>query len=133
MIPSSHFKPNKILLTGCCGFIGSNFLDFLFKMEEAVEIVNIDCLTYAANLNHLDVSIISKKYKFVQEDIRNHKKLDEIFRDFKPDTVINFAAESHVDNSIDNPSIFIETNVNGTLNLLNLFQIWYFPFRSSKY
>tara|TARA_Y100001980_G_C14552806_1_gene337392 strand:+ start:978 stop:1982 length:1005 start_codon:yes stop_codon:yes gene_type:complete len=108
----------KILITGGCGFIGSNFIDYLFSNQQVSEVFNIDCLTYAGNLQNLVKYKDDMRYKFIREDLRNVDKVSEIIRDLRPDAIVNFAAESHVDRSITNPNIFTETNIIGTQNLL---------------
>ena len=107
------------LVTGGAGFIGSNFIHSLLKDNDA-SIINFDLLTYAGNLENLK-SLSDKfgaRYKFVHGDLKDTKLLIEIFDKSNPDYVVNFAAESHVDRSISNPNLFIETNVLGTANLL---------------
>ena len=109
-----------VLITGGAGFIGSNLiLHFLKKYPDYI-ILNVDCLTYASNLNNLEGVESYSNYHFINCDIRDKIKLESIFKEFNPKGVIHLAAESHVDNSIENPNIFAETNVLGTLNLLNL-------------
>tara|TARA_B100000287_G_scaffold416192_1_gene450578 strand:+ start:275 stop:1300 length:1026 start_codon:yes stop_codon:yes gene_type:complete len=109
-----------ILITGGAGFIGSNLiLHFLKKYPEYI-ILNVDCLTYASNLENLELTKSYNNYHFINCDIRNRTQLEDIFKEFNPQGIIHLAAESHVDNSISNPNIFAETNVIGTLNLLNL-------------
>ncbi len=107
----------KILVTGCAGFIGSNFLHWILEAEPDVEITNVDALTYAGNLENI-VSILNHpRHKFVKGDIRN---FDTVFGLIEgKDMVINFGAESHVDRSIMGPQAFIETNINGTFNVLH--------------
>jgi len=105
----------KILVTGGAGFIGSNFI---LKYISKNIILNYDKLTYAGNLNNL-VSIQNhKNYSFVNGDIKNKQTVNKVILSFKPDAIINFAAESHVDRSIDGPQDFIETNILGTFILL---------------
>lgn len=117
---STKYK-KVILITGGAGFIGSNYLNKFVSKYKNYLFVNVDILTYAANLKNIKVRF-AKNYKFERIDIRNITKLDKIFRKYKPTDIIHFAAESHVDFSIQNPSIFIETNINGTHNLLFLAQ-----------
>src|SRR3989344_710633 len=113
-------KYNKrIIVTGCAGFIGSNYLNYAVRTYPHYRFVNVDALTYAGRLANIDVSK-AKNYSFVKADIRNLAAMERIFRKHKPTHVIHFAAESHVDVSIKNPDIFIETNVVGTHNLLIL-------------
>ena len=109
----------KILVTGGAGFIGSNFVKYILKEHPDYKIVNLDLLTYAGNLENLKDVENNPNYKFIKGDIRNREVVENIFKDTKISGVIHFAAESHVDNSIINPNIFVETNVLGTLNLLN--------------
>jgi len=110
-----------ILVTGGAGFIGSNYLNKFVPKYKDYFFVNIDALTYAANLKNIKVDSYAN-YKFERADIRRIKDLESIFLKYKLTDVINFAAESHVDFSIQNPSIFVETNINGTHNLLFLSQ-----------
>src|SRR3990167_7628834 len=113
-------KYNKrIIVTGGAGFIGSNYLNYAVRTYPHYRFVNVDALTYAGRLANIDVSK-AKNYSFVKADIRNLAAMERIFRKHKPTHVIHFAAESHVDVSIKNPDIFIETNVVGTHNLLIL-------------
>ncbi len=109
----------KILVTGGAGFIGSNFIYLLLEERPEWNIVCIDCLTYAANFHTLNKALESENFKFYKEDIRNRKGVFKIFEIEKPDIVVNFAAESHVDRSIENPSIFLETNILGTQVLMD--------------
>ena len=106
-----------ILVTGGAGFIGSNFiLNFIENSEELI--VNFDKLTYAGNVNNLSPLISNDNYKFIQGDIVNQPLLKGIIDEYAPRAIINFAAESHVDRSIDGPNSFIETNILGTFSLL---------------
>ncbi len=109
----------NILVTGGAGFIGSNFIPYFLDKYEDYKIINLDLLTYAGSLENLKEVENSIRYKFIKGDICNKDLVEFIFREYDIRGVIHFAAESHVDNSIKNPSIFIETNVNGTFNLLN--------------
>ena len=110
----------KYLLTGCCGFIGSNFIHYMLKKYTDIEIYNIDALTYAGNLANLNDITKDTRYHFIKGDIGNKKLVDKLFNENDFDYVINFAAESHVDRSIKNPEIFVKTNIMGTVNLLNI-------------
>ncbi len=112
-----------MLVTGGCGFIGTNFIRYLLeKSEFEGRVVNVDCLTYAGNPDNLrDVEKnFPERYVFVKTDICDKESLDRIFIDYRIDTVCHFAAESHVDRSIVNPDAFIQTNIVGTFNLLEL-------------
>ncbi len=110
-----------ILITGGAGFIGSNFIHFLLNSRPDLHIINIDLLTYAGNLENLgSISDRQKdRYTFYREDIRDEKAMKRIFSDHRPEFVINFAAESHVDRSIHSAVPFISTNVMGTQVLLD--------------
>ncbi len=119
-------KNNKtILLTGCAGFIGSNFVPYFLDKYPEYNLVNIDLLTYAGDLENLKECENNPRYKFIKGDICNRELIEFIFNEYDISGVIHFAAESHVDNSIKNPSIFIETNVNGTFTLLDVaYKYW---------
>lgn len=108
------------LVTGGAGFIGSNFILYMLKKyKEAVTIINVDCLTYAGNLENLKEVESLPNYKFLKIDICDKEAILDIFKTYDIDYVVHFAAESHVDRSIRNPEVFVNTNVLGTLNLLN--------------
>jgi len=109
-----------ILVTGCAGFIGSNFVPYFLKKYENYLIINLDLLTYAGDLNNLAEVEKNPNYKFIKGDICNRDLVEFIFTEYDIQGVIHFAAESHVDNSIKNPGVFIETNVNGTFTLLDV-------------
>jgi len=108
----------NILVTGCAGFIGSNFVPYFLDKYPNYHIVNLDLLTYAGNLDNLKECENSTRYKFIKGDICNRELVEFIFTEYNIKGVIHFATESHVDNSIKNPEIFIQTNVNGTFTLL---------------
>ena len=108
---------NKIILTGGAGFIGSHLAKLLIKENYHIHI--IDSLTYAANYESIKTLESSDNFSFSKIDISKYDKIKDIFYNFKPDAVFHLAAESHVDNSILNPGLFIQTNVLGTYNLLN--------------
>jgi len=106
-----------ILVTGAAGFIGSNFVhSWLKECQEGV--LSYDSLTYAGNLKNLSSLEYNKNHLFINGDISDAKKLSKVLLDYKPRAIINFAAETHVDRSIEDPRIFFETNVMGTYNLL---------------
>ena len=108
------------LVTGGAGFIGSNFVNYMLKKYDDVKIVNVDCLTYAGNLENLKDVENNKNYKFVKANICDRAAIRKVFLEDDIDYVVNFAAESHVDRSIKDPEIFVESNVKGTVNLLNV-------------
>lgn len=108
----------KLLVTGGAGFIGSNFIRHILKEHPDWHVVNLDKLTYAGNLANLKDVEADPRYSFVKGDIANRELVDKLFREGKFDVVVNFAAESHVDRSILDPSPFIETNIKGTQVLL---------------
>jgi len=107
-----------ILVTGGAGFIGGNFVNLMLG-EHDVRVVNLDKLTYAGNLDTLAPLAGNPRHVFVQGDIGDRALVSRLLRDYEVDAVVNFAAESHVDRSIDGPAAFIETNVVGTFNLLD--------------
>lgn len=109
----------KILVTGGAGFIGSNFVYYELDNYPNDEVICLDKLTYASNLETLEVAMKNPKFKFVKGDIADRAFVDELFASEKPDVVVNFAAESHVDRSIENPEIFLQTNVIGTSVLMD--------------
>ena len=108
----------KYLITGCAGFIGSNFVYYMLKKYDDILLVNLDKLTYAGNLENLKGAEGDSRHVFVQGDICDRVLVEKLFAQYDFDCVVNFAAESHVDRSISNPEIFVETNVLGTVNLL---------------
>ncbi len=115
----------NILITGGAGFIGSNFIPYFLDKYKEYKIINLDLLTYAGNLENLKECENNPRYRFIQGDICNRKLVESIFKEYDIHGVIHFAAESHVDNSIKNPGIFIETNVNGTFTLLDVaYRYW---------
>ena len=107
----------RFLVTGGAGFIGSNFIHLLMQQTDA-QVLNLDKLTYAGNLDSLQNLAGQPGYRFVQADICDAGKVEAIIDEFKPDAIVHFAAESHVDRSIDGPAAFIQTNIIGTFNLL---------------
>jgi dTDP-glucose 4,6-dehydratase len=109
-----------ILVTGCAGFIGSNFVPYFLDKYPLYNIVNLDLLTYAGTLANLKEVENHPRYKFIKGDICNRELVEFIFNEYDIQGVIHFAAESHVDNSIKNPGVFVETNVNGTYTLIDV-------------
>ncbi|MBR1875818.1 MAG: dTDP-glucose 4,6-dehydratase [Lachnospiraceae bacterium] len=108
------------LVTGGAGFIGSNFIHYMFeKYGDDIRIINVDALTYAGNPENLKNVAGRENYSFIKADIRNSDEINKIFAENDIDRVVHFAAESHVDRSIKNPGIFVETNVLGTCVMLN--------------
>jgi dTDP-glucose 4,6-dehydratase len=107
----------KILVTGCCGFIGSNFIRYFLKSYPNDALINVDKLTYAGNLENLSDLSQSPRYYFIRGDITDAPRMEELINK-GVDAIINFAAESHVDRSIEDPSAFMKTNVFGTFVLL---------------
>ncbi len=116
----------KIIITGWAWFIGSNFLNSYVIANPEIDFINVDALTYAGKLSNIKKDVVSApNYFFEQCDIRDLISLEKIYEKYKPTDIIHFAAESHVDNSIESPRIFTETNVIGTQNLLDLHrQYW---------
>lgn len=109
----------RVLVTGGAGFIGSNFIHYLLKAEPDVELVNLDLLTYAGNPENLKTVESDARYQFVKGDIRNKRLVEALFQKYAFDTVVHFAAESHVDRSIAEPEVFLTTNIIGTQTLLD--------------
>ena len=108
-----------LLVTGGAGFIGSNFVKLILEKRPDYKIINVDALTYAGNLENLKDIDRNPKYEFIKVDIRDREKIEEIFRNNEIIFVVNFAAESHVDRSIEEPEIFLTTNIIGTQVLLD--------------
>jgi dTDP-glucose 4,6-dehydratase len=108
----------NILVTGGAGFIGSNFIHYLLKAQPGIQVVNLDALTYAGTLENLRDVMDNPHHVFVQGDINDEDAVKQILKDRQIDTIVHFAAESHVDRSILGPRQFVQTNVLGTLNLL---------------
>ena len=109
------FRVNNLLVTGGAGFIGSNFIEYIIEKYNKVNIYNLDLLTYAGNLENTKKFCDNSRYFFINGDICDYNLLSRLFSENKIDGVINFAAESHVDNSILNPEYFVNTNINGVL------------------
>ncbi|MDL2323844.1 dTDP-glucose 4,6-dehydratase [Ruminococcaceae bacterium OttesenSCG-928-A16] len=108
-----------ILVTGGAGFIGSNYILYMLKKYADIRLINLDKLTYAGNLENLRSIEGDERHIFVQGDILDKTLVSGLFKTYQPTAVVNFAAESHVDRSIENPGIFAETNIMGTINLLS--------------
>ena len=108
-----------IIVTGGAGFIGGNFVYYELEKHPEDKIICFDALTYAGNMETLDEAMKNPQFVFVKGDIANRDDVDKLFNEHKPDIVVNFAAESHVDRSIENPGIFLQTNVLGTQVLMD--------------
>ncbi|RLD26783.1 MAG: dTDP-glucose 4,6-dehydratase, partial [Bacteroidetes bacterium] len=123
-----------VLVTGGAGFIGSNFIPYFLDQHQDVSIINIDKLTYAGELSNLEEIKDNERYIFVKGDICDRNLIEELFNKYHFNGVIHFAAESHVDNSIDSPDEFIKTNVFGTFNLLDVAKNFWMnaPFQINK-
>ena len=124
-------KNQTILLTGCAGFIGSNFVPYFLDKYKEYNLVNLDLLTYAGDLANLKECENNPRYKFIKGDICNRELVEFIFSEYDINGVIHFAAESHVDNSIKNPGVFVQTNVNGTFTLIDVARAYWMetPFK----
>jgi len=114
--------PKGFFVTGGAGFIGSNFIKYILDIDNDNEVICLDKLTYAGNLKNLEYEIknYKKRFEFIKGDICNSKLIQSIFDKYNIDYIVNFAAESHVDRSIENPYIFLETNIIGVQNLLDI-------------
>lgn len=110
----------KIIVTGGAGFIGSNFVFHMLNAYPNYRIICVDKLTYAGNLSTLKNVMDNPNFRFVKADICDREDIEQLFTEEKPDMVVNFAAESHVDRSIENPGIFLETNIMGTAVLMDM-------------
>lgn len=112
-------------MTGCAGFIGSNFIPYFLEKYSGYHLINLDLLTYAGDLENLKEIDGHPRYTFIKGDICDRALVESIFRDYDIEGVIHFAAESHVDNSIVNPDVFIKTNIEGTFTLLDVaYKTW---------
>lgn len=109
----------SILVTGGAGFIGSNFILYMLKKHKDIRLINLDILTYAGNLENLKAVESDERHIFVQGDIGDAALVESLLEKYDITSIVNFAAESHVDRSIENPNVFVTTNVLGTVNLLN--------------
>ena len=111
----------SILITGGAGFIGSNFVNYFLETHHEYQLINLDALTYAADLNNVTLGTSEQeRYTFIKGSICDRDLIEKLFEEHDIQGVLHFAAESHVDNSIKNPGVFIETNVNGTFTLLDV-------------
>ena len=110
----------NILVTGGAGFIGSNFVPYFLENNPDIHLINLDALTYAGNLDNLSEVADNSRYTFVEGDICDRKLIESLFKKYDFVAVIHFAAESHVDNSITNPDAFMQTNIIGTFNLIDV-------------
>jgi dTDP-glucose 4,6-dehydratase len=108
----------RVLVTGGCGFIGANFLNLLVPRFPQHQFLNVDALTYAANPKSVSGIAQAANYRFEQVDIAERSAVERCFQDFKPELIVHFAAESHVDRSIVGPGAFVRTNIDGTFQLL---------------
>ena len=118
-------KTKNILLTGTAGFIGSNFVPYFLNKYPDYNLINLDLLTYAGTLDNLKECEENPRYKFIKGDICNRELIEFIFAEYDINGVIHFAAESHVDNSIKNPGVFVQTNVTGTFTLIDVaYKYW---------
>jgi len=116
----------RLLVTGGAGFIGSNFIRFLQSKNKQLEILNLDQLTYAGSLENLKHLPHPERYSFVKGDIADQQLVESLLRDNQIDTIVHFAAESHVDRSLKGPGAFIQTNIVGTFSLLEAARkIWF--------
>ncbi|MEL7605876.1 MAG: dTDP-glucose 4,6-dehydratase [Sedimentibacter saalensis] len=109
----------KVLVTGGAGFIGGNFVHYMLNKYDDYKIICVDALTYAGNMETLEPVLSNPNFKFIKADISDRESIFKIFEEEKPDVVVNFAAESHVDRSIENPGLFLQTNILGTGVLLD--------------
>ena len=109
-----------ILVTGGAGFIGANFIEYFLNTNKNIHIVNLDALTYAGSLSNLNKTKETTNYTFIKGNICDRRLIENLFEKHQFSGVIHFAAESHVDNSITNPDAFVQTNINGTFNLLDV-------------
>ena len=115
--------PKCFLVTGGAGFIGSNFVEHILRTQPCVRVITVDALTYAGSLANLEFVKGDSRHRFVQADIRDEESMLAVMREERPDCVVHFAAESHVDRSIESAAIFESVNVGGTLSLLEAAEI----------
>ncbi len=123
------YQPKHILVTGGAGFIGCHFVQYMLHHDADCTIVNLDALTYAGNKDHLPEE---KRHNFVHGDICDGALVKKLLRDYQIDTIVHFAAESHVDRSIDGPGVFIQSNIQGTFILLNEAKKYWETLKESK-
>ena len=109
----------NIVVTGGAGFIGSNFIYHMLEKYPDYRIICVDCLTYAGNMSTLKTALVNPAFKFLKINITDRQAVYSMFEEEKPDIVVNFAAKSHVDRSIENPEIFLDTNIKGTAVLMD--------------
>ncbi|MCH9770547.1 MAG: dTDP-glucose 4,6-dehydratase [Gammaproteobacteria bacterium] len=114
----TNYQPKRILVTGGAGFMGSHFVRLLLK-HKVFFVLNLDKLTYAGSLDKLPNITDSPQYAFIQGDVNDTSLVNQLLKDYQIDSIVHFAAESHVDRSIGQPNEFIQTNINGIFNLLN--------------
>ena len=114
----NHYQPQSLLVTGGAGFIGCNFVRYLLASDPQVRIVNLDLLTYAGSLDNLHDLPDPERHQFVYGDVCDRGLVEKLLREHRVDTIVHFAAESHVDRSISGPAAFIQTNFVGTFTLL---------------
>ena len=113
------FEPKNILVTGAAGFIGCNFVRMMLNKHSHIKIISYDKLTYAGSLENLHDVMDNPRHVFIQSDICDGQLVAKALREHAIDTIVHFAAESHVDNSIAGPKVFFQTNVMGTLSLID--------------
>ena len=118
IVGMSEFTPRIVLVTGGAGFIGSHFARHVLQTHQEANVVNLDALTYAGTKENLEDVMECDRHKFVHGDICDEGLVKSLLREHAIDTVVHFAAESHVDRSILEPDAFVRTNVQGTFNLL---------------
>lgn len=109
----------KIVVTGGAGFIGSNFIYHILETHPEDQVICVDCLTYAGNLSTLNRAMESPRFRFCKINICDRKSVEALFKEMQPNIVVNFAAESHVDRSIEDPEVFLDTNIKGTAVLMD--------------
>lgn len=121
----TNYQPQTMLVTGAAGFIGSNYVRMILSRYTNIQIVSFDKLTYAGSLDNLQNLPNSQNHCFIQGDITDADQIAKVLREYTIDTIVHFAAESHVDNSIESPQVFVETNVLGTFVLLEQARVFW--------